>query len=71
MPPGKKKLIYLFEYEGQFIEFDVKVMKLKSDEVDFIKKDIIIDTVKHEARRYISDSYDLREVYGCIKIDED
>lgn len=70
MPPGKKIRKYIFEYEGQFIGFDVRVIKMKTDEVTFIKKDTVIDTVWHEGLEYLSDSIDIREVYGCVKIKE-
>lgn len=71
IPPGKKIRRYIFRYEGQFIEFDVKVRKLKSKELKFIKKYTLIDTVRHEGLKYLSDSKDEREVYGCIRIKED
>ena len=71
MPPGKKIRKYLFEYEGQFIGYDVRVGKMKSNEVTFIKKDTVIDTVWYEGLEYLSDLRDEREVYGCIRIKED
>lgn len=71
MPPGKKIRKYLFEYEGQFIGYDVRVGKMKSNEVTFIKKDTVIDKVWHEGLEYLSDSIDIREVYGCVRIKED
>ena len=68
IPPGDKIIIYLFEDEGQFIGYDIRVKKLKSNECKFIKKDTIIKSIKHEGFNCLSDSNEMRNLYGCRKL---
>ena len=47
---------------------DIRVKKLKSNECKFIKKDTIIKSIKHEGFNCLSDSNEMRNLYGCRKL---
>lgn len=67
IPPGGEIKIDLFMYNGQFIEFDIRVKKIATKEGKAIEKNTILDIVKHE--EFTFDNVK-KEVYGLKELSE-
>lgn len=57
----------LLQLQGEFIEADLIINSLKSDEIHFIKKPIRIDTYKHPDTYELEDSNHYRQFIGAYK----
>ncbi|QQP10406.1 hypothetical protein FJQ98_14030 [Lysinibacillus agricola] len=62
--PDSKKVLKVLYIQGEFPCADLKVKKLKSDEITFIKKEIKIDTYEHPEFSMIVDGPHERKLFG-------
>lgn len=65
--PNSSKRIYVSNLCGQFNKAHLVVKKLKSDNIDFLKKSFIIDRYRNPILDYLGDGQDAIAIYGVNK----
>ncbi|OLP64727.1 hypothetical protein BACPU_23170 [Bacillus pumilus] len=65
LPPNFEKVINVLYLDGKFPYADLKINKMTSNELTFIKDKILIDTYEHPEFQKLEDSHHHRQMLGA------